>query len=105
MHYGILLPEAAVKLEGELTSYEKVADSGKKITREFCPTCGSGVTNRLEMAPGMIVVKGGTIDEVADRPKPTFALYTDSQCAWLTSDLRSFEREPDAPMPELMWKP
>jgi hypothetical protein len=106
VHYGILVRESSLELDGELASYEKVADSGKKVTRQFCPTCGSGVCNRIEIAPGMVAIKGGTVDEADSRPKPTFALYTDSQPEWIScEDLRGFEREPNVPPPELRWKP
>ena len=105
VHYGVMVRESQLSLEGELASYELASDSGRKITRQFCPTCGSGVRNILEMAPGTFVVKGGTIDQPDDRPRPTFELYTDSKPEWLaTTDLRQFPREANAPVSELRYK-
>ena len=104
-HYGILVPEPALKVQGDLNSYESKADSGRSITRNFCPTCGSGVLNTLEMAPGMAVIKGGSLDETG--PKPTFELYTRSKPPWLENaiELRGFEQTATAPPQELFWKP
>jgi hypothetical protein len=64
-HFGVWVPEAGFSRTGEVRSYTNSSESGRKITREFCPICGSGIDNRLEVAPGVVVIKGGTLDNPA----------------------------------------
>lgn len=103
-HYGLLVPEAGFAVRGELRAYASKAESGRAITREFCPTCGSGVLNRLEMAPGMVVIRGGTLDDPT-AVAPTFELYTRTKPAWLHPDerIRGFETFARASREELLW--
>ena len=105
VHYGIMVREAEIRIEGVLSSYEKPADSGRTISRHFCPVCGSGVCNRPSIAPGTVVIKGGTIDDLAARPTPTFALYTATECAWQSASLRRFSRNITVSARELRWQP
>jgi hypothetical protein len=106
LHYGVMVPEAAMKLEGELASFESSSDSGRKITRRFCPTCGTGILNVLELAPGMVVLKGGTLDDEATRPRPSFEVYARSRSAWVaTTEVKSFPEQIDGPPAGLRWKP
>ena len=93
VHVGVMLPEAAVTAQGELRAYTCAADSGRRLTREFCPTCGSGVFNRIELAPGMVVIRAGTLDDPLAF-QPTFELYARTRPPWLDArDLRSFEAD------------
>lgn len=103
-HFGVMLPEASLTLEGTLTSYTSKSDAGREITRSFCGTCGSGVVNRLQMAPGMVVVRGGTLDDPAAL-KPTFELYTRAKPHWvrLSDDIRAFEAGDIGSPAELIW--
>jgi hypothetical protein len=82
--YGLMVRESSLKVEGELRSYTSKSDADRSITRLFCPTCGSSVMNRLELAPGMLVLCGGTLDEPT--LKPHFELFTRSKPAWLKTD-------------------
>lgn len=91
-HFGVMVPEAGFSRIGEVRSYAKTSDSGRQITREFCPTCGSGIDHRLEVAPGMVVIKGGTLDNPA-AVAPTFELCARTKLLSLASGapLRCFE--------------
>ena len=40
-----------------------VADSGRKITREFCPNCGAPLFTRAEKLPDSVFLKAGSLDE------------------------------------------
>jgi len=104
-HFGVIVPEAGFTRLGEVRSYTKSSDAGRKITREFCPTCGSGINNRLEVAPGMVVIKGGTLDNPAAVP-PTFELYARTkQVSFVSgSALRCFEEGVTVDPSELLWK-
>ena len=104
-HFGVWVPEAGFSRNGEVRSYTKSSDSGRKITREFCPICGSGIDNRLEVAPGVVVIKGGTLDNPA-AVAPNFEMYARSKLLALASDapLRSFEAGLTCNPRKLIWK-
>ena len=50
-------------VSGEAREYTAIADSGKKITRAFCPECGSPLFTKAEAVPGLCFIKGGSLDE------------------------------------------
>ena len=49
---GVLVRAADLRiLSGQVKGYTSAADSGKKITREFCPNCGAPLFTRAEKLP------------------------------------------------------
>lgn len=105
-HFGVMVPQAGFSRHGEVRSYTKRGDQGRAITREFCPVCGSGINNLLEVAPGMVVIKGGTLDDPA-AVWPTFELYVRTQrlAFGSASTLRGFDEGVTIDPRELLWKP
>ena len=52
---GILVKSAQLRIiSGEVRGYTTIADSGRKITREFCPNCGSPLFTRAEKCPDLV---------------------------------------------------
>ena len=105
LHHGIMVPKAAVEVTGELSSYTRKSDAGRDVTRRFCPTCGSGVLNEIELAPGQVVIRAGTLDGDA-LPQPTFEVYARSRSACLSAEhvLLSFAAEATGGGAQLLWK-
>lgn len=81
-HYAAIgLPSDAVKITGKSQQYGKKGDSGKKIYRNFCPTCGGVVFDQGDAFPGVTIVNGALLDD----PKqfnPTHVIFTRSAVAW-----------------------
>jgi hypothetical protein len=104
-HYGVMVPEEGFRIEGELRSFASKSDAGRTISREFCPVCGSGVLNRLEVAPKRVVLRAGTLDD-ALTVKPVFEIYTRSRPAWLPAreGALSFEADATGPRGELRYR-
>lgn len=78
-----MLRRDALKLSGELKTYQDCGTSGQPVWRRFCPMCGSPVvtdTPAVE-AQGMIFLKAGTLDETADLT-PTLHYWTRSAQGW-----------------------
>lgn len=77
---------------GQTKSYTTIADSGRKISREFCPECGSPLFTKAEACPDLIFLKAGCLDkpEVLKPSKHTWI-----QCAvpwaFIESGLATFE--------------
>ena len=49
-------------ISGSLNNFNFISESGKKWETSFCGQCGTTVTCRLEVRPGMVGVSGGTFD-------------------------------------------
>jgi hypothetical protein len=95
---AMYFPEPAVTITGELKTWEATADSGNKVWRSFCPGCGSQLFSKLELLPGLIGLRAGTLDD-ASAFRPTLDFYTASAASWdcMNPDLPKFERAPTQP--------
>ena len=95
-HLGF--PRPAVKLHGKATLWEKAADSGNKVIRAFCPTCGSPVYTTNSGMPDFFVVEAASLDDPA-RFVPQMVVYTSSGFAWdhLDPSLPRFAKMPVMP--------
>ena len=65
---------------GELRTYMAQADSGNMVDRNFCPTCGTQVVNRLQAGP-FVAVTVGTLDEPLAL-QPQMEIWTVSAQPW-----------------------
>ena len=85
----IAFPAASVSVQGELRTYDDTGDSGQPVHRRFCPNCGSGVVNEVDVLPGVTIVLAGTLDDPAAF-KPAMDVYWSSAQPWVhTSDERT----------------
>jgi len=50
-------------LSGIVKGFTTIADSGRKITREFCPNCGSPLFTRAEKCTDAVFIKAGSLDD------------------------------------------
>ncbi len=78
----IVVPESAVRITGEVTTYTDHGESGGEVLRQFCPTCGSPVFSRIPTQPGMIFVKAGSLDDTTGF-KPQIQFWTASKQHWV----------------------
>jgi hypothetical protein len=92
---GLGFPENAVALVGTLSFYEVVGDSGKTVSRGFCPKCGSPVLWKFAVNPGVAVITAGSLDDPGVF-KPQAVLYASQGHAWdhLNPELPKFEKLP-----------
>lgn len=83
---NVLFPEDAVHFTGEITTLEKIADSGNTVERGFCPICGSQMYSRtLEPAGAPIRIRAGTLDN-PELMAPQGIIWTDSAPGWAVLD-------------------
>jgi hypothetical protein len=90
------VPKGTVKiLQGEARYFELTADSGNKISRGFCPTCGTPLFSLLAGMPDMMGIKASSLDDPS-RFSPAMNLFTSSAPAWapLTENLPNFPKMP-----------
>ena len=67
----------------DTTVYMDTGDSGQPVYRHFCGSCGSPIFAKTILAPGMIVLKAGTLDSTEDL-KPQTEICTDHAVESLT---------------------
>ena len=70
---------------GKPKGYTKTADSGRKITREFCPDCGSPLFTRGEIYPDLVWIKAGSLDQ-PQLIQPTHQTWTQMAVPWAYLD-------------------
>lgn len=82
-------------LSGTTHSFHYIADSGKGLDRNFCPTCASRLyTSNLESFPGLVFVQIGSLDRPA-LIAPKLEMYVKRRLPWVTPlDLPQFEAMP-----------
>lgn len=90
----LLAPIDAIAITGELKGYDDVNDQGDRVTRMFCPNCGSPVLTKSvnDAKTGTHTIKAGVLDEGA--PAPTVEVFTRTRRDWLpkfTSSQKRFE--------------
>ncbi len=82
-------------VQGDLTTFEDVGDSGQAVLRKFCAKCGSPVISDLVAVPDVVFIKAGTLDDTSWL-KPDANIWTDHKQDWLkfAEELQSFSRNP-----------
>jgi hypothetical protein len=78
---------------GAPKGFTKRADSGRELTRHFCPACGSPIFTSAPKHPDHIYVKAGTFDDPG-LVRPERQAWVASAVAWrrVAPDLPTFEK-------------
>jgi hypothetical protein len=80
-------PTGAVTIEGELSDFQSIADSGSKMHRRFCPVCGTQLFSEAESRPHLIFVRAGTLDD-PEVVRPAVTMWTAQAPTWACIDSR-----------------
>lgn len=72
-------------LGGELTAFDKSADSGRTVRMLGCVRCGTKLWNEPLASPHMLVVKPGTLDDPS-WAVPIGNIWTDRALPWAEID-------------------
>jgi hypothetical protein len=70
-----------VTVEGPSTKYDRVGDSGGRVTSQFCPTCGATVCWEIERMPDVIGVAVGAFADPSFAP-PKVSVYEARRHPW-----------------------
>ena len=79
---NVVVPEAAYAQTGETKVFPDRGDSGKPVWRHFCANCGSPIISTIELMPGVVMVKAGTLDDLTGIT-PSLEVYTDHAADWM----------------------
>lgn len=90
----VLVPTEALTITGEYSEYTGLGDSGHKVSRGFCPRCGTTLFARTTRIKTMRPIYAVTLD----RPelfKPTLDAWIDFAQPWVVMDpdLPKFKRD------------
>lgn len=82
-------------LSGTLKAFSYVADSGKRLDRNFCTTCGARLyTSNLESFPGLVFVQLGSLDDPA-LITPKLEMFVKRRLPWVKPlDIPQFDSMP-----------
>ena len=96
---GAMFAVENFKLEGRVSEYALDADNGNRVTKAFCPKCGSQVLGRNSGSADYVTVSLGTFDDSSEL-EPQVAFFARNRKPWDIMDhqLPTFELQPD-------WKP
>ena len=67
-----------VRITGALGSFGHVSDRGTKLTKQFCPVCGSQLFALTGLYPTWIGIRAGCINETANI-RPQRNVFVDSK--------------------------
>jgi hypothetical protein len=90
------VPEAAFRYTTGKPKAFRRADLANAVTREFCDECGTHLTTRAPGAPGLVIVKRGTLNNPAAFGNPQIAIFTCDKQPYhhIPENVASFERLP-----------
>lgn len=75
------LPQAGVRMTGEVSKFELVADSGNAVTSCFCPKCGSPIYKTTSGMPDLQFFHVGTLEN-PEAFSATRAVWTSQKLPW-----------------------
>ena len=75
-------PAEGVRVDGSTRTFDDVGESGKRVAKHFCPTCGSPIMSVLDALPGVAIIKSGTLDDFGSA-KPTLEVFCDNAAGFL----------------------
>lgn len=89
-----IFPTVGIAVTGQLTEYNRGADSGNTITWKFCPNCGCHLFAESSGRAGFTVVRIGTLDHPSS-VKPVANIWASSAPEWACLDpqLERIERQ------------
>lgn len=92
---NVCFPSSAITIEGALSDYANVADSGNRMHRRFCPQCGTPMFSEAEVRPHLIFVRAGTLDD-PEIAKPAMTIWVSQAPSWacIAEDLPKVEAQP-----------
>jgi len=90
------MPEAAFKYTKGAPKIFQRTDIDPAVKREFCGSCGTSLLSRAPGAPGVVLLKVGTMDDPSLFEGPLVAIYTcDKQAFHMVPEgVAEFEKLP-----------
>lgn len=93
----LYVPKTALAITGQSTYYDVKAESGNKVSRGFCPQCGSPVFILAELVPDLQGLWAASLDDPS-LFQPQVHVWTDRAQPWnyMTPTLAKIGEAPNA---------
>lgn len=82
----LFFPKEAVEITGLVKYFESTGRTGTRISRGFCPACGSQLFAKLERMPDYFSIRAGTLDDPA-LYQPRADIYVSQASHWDTMNV------------------
>ena len=89
----VAVPKSGFRVTGETKSFAIEGSSGKHAVRNFCPHCGSLLFGTPEVAPHMVTIYVGSLDD-SRAFAPRFAQFARTKAAWCGAAIPEHETMP-----------
>ena len=77
----VAVPDASLRVTGQVREYSKPGSSGQPVVRTFCPMCGTTLFGRPTMLKGVTMIRAGTLDEMPSL-KASMAVFASRAPQW-----------------------
>ncbi len=96
---GLIVPTAALDVQGELTAWSRTSDKGRTNTRYSCADCGNIIYGVDDSGMDLAKVQAGLLEDTS-HIEPEIYLFARSKQPWITlpERARPFDTQPDNPM-------
>jgi hypothetical protein len=74
-----------LEIQGQVTWYASTADSGNRMSRGFCATCGTPLFSKAGARPQVIFVRAGSLDD-PNAMAPEINIWTREAPKWACMD-------------------
>jgi hypothetical protein len=90
----VAVPSASLTLSGTTKRFDDTGDTGKQTHRDFCPECGSTVTQSADVMDGVTMIPVGSLND-PQSVKPAMQIYCDSAMSWAKiAEMQAFPKMP-----------
>lgn len=92
----LVIPESAFTVTGDVTFYDRAADSGNIVSRGFCGICGSPIYSKNSGMPGMVFPRASVVDD-PEVVRPQMVVFASRAPSWdyMNPDLPAFAVMPE----------
>ncbi len=84
--HALIVARQDLTVTGVVKTYWTEAESGRRVAREFCATCGTPLFAYTAKKPGRLALKVGSLDNPSDFA-PQLAIWMSSAQPWHTLDI------------------
>src|SRR5262245_15961358 len=78
---SVCFPSKGLAVSGPMRDFVSIADSGNRMHRRFCPTCGTHLFSEAEARPHLVFIRAGTLDNTSIA-HPSAVIWTDKAPSW-----------------------
>jgi hypothetical protein len=92
---NVCFPSEALSVQGAMSDFPCTAESGSRMHRRFCPTCGVHLFSEAEERPHLVFVRAGALDD-PEVARPSMTIWTSEAPRWacIDADLPQVPRQP-----------